>query len=90
MKHRGRYLIRRAVRAVDHNLQSTQRQLGGKRALAKFNVATGRIVQAFSFAQFTGRHATQTAIKLGLNAQLGIVGEFVAVAVKKLDAVVGK
>ena len=51
MKHHGRDVIGRAMRAVDHNLQALERQVVGERAFAKFDVTPGGIVKPAGFSQ---------------------------------------
>ena len=51
VQHRRRDVVARAVRAVDDEAQSTQVELGRKRALAKFDVAACRIVDPPRFAK---------------------------------------
>ena len=51
VKHGGGDLVGRAVRAVDHNFEPAQAELRWKRPLAKFDIATGRVVQPLGLAQ---------------------------------------
>ena len=51
VKHLGRDLVGRTVRAIDHYFEALERQVWRKRALAKLDIAARRIVQTFGFAQ---------------------------------------
>ncbi|AJP48466.1 hypothetical protein PG1C_08370 [Rugosibacter aromaticivorans] len=88
VKHLGGNVIRRAMRAIDHNLHAAQIEIVGKGALAKFNIAPRRIIHATRLAQPRRFHAAHGLLKLGFNRQFYGVRQFGALRGKKLDAVI--
>ena len=79
VEHMARDVVGRAVRAVHHDLQSAQVQFGGKGALAEFDVAAGRIVDALGFAQPVRGVGLHLLIQCRLDGALDLVGQLGAV-----------
>ena len=90
MEHLGRDLVGGPVGGVHHNLQALEGQVVGEGALAKFDVATCRIVQTPGFAQ-RGRIHPDRVLKQGrFHGLLPGVRQFLALGAEELDAVVRK
>ena len=90
MKHHGRDLVGRAVRAIDHEFQSSECQVMGKGAFAKLDVAPGRVFQPARLAQRGGIDPRGRLLQGGLHRILPLIVELGALGTEKLDAVVGK
>src|SRR5690606_27100646 len=79
-------LIGRSVGTVEHNFQPTQVQrIGG--AFAEFNIATGRIVNAFGLTQLGRIDTGHGFIQPGFDGQLGFIGQFLTGKAEYLNAV---
>ena len=88
MEHVRRDVVCCAVRAVDDDLQPLEIELVGKSALAEFDVAPARIVDAERLAQLLRRHAGDRAVHAALDRVLDLVGKLRPRGGKELDAVV--
>ena len=90
MKNVGRHMIGRPMGSIDHQTKASQAEPKWKGALAEFDVATGRIVQATGLAQHVRICADQWTVERGLDLELNRIGQLLAMAIEKLDAVVFK
>ena len=89
MEHLGCHLVGRAVRCVHHNLEPLQRQVVGKGAFAKLDVAPRRVIQPPRLAQ-AGRVGPHGGLgQCGLHRHLPLVRQLGALRTEELDAVVG-
>ena len=70
VEHRRRDVVARAVRAVDDETQPAQVPLGRKRALAKFDVAAGGVIDAARFAKVGRRRAHERHVHCTLDFYL--------------------
>ena len=82
-----RNVVRRAMRAIQHDFHAEQVQIVRKRALAELDVAAGGILYAAGAAQRIRRRVLHRLFQLGFDLQLGLVRQLVA-AGRELDAVV--
>src|SRR3569623_1339028 len=76
LEHAGRDVIGGPVRAVDHDLQTAKFHDGRDAALAEFDIAAGGVADAFGLAE------------VGLDRELQLVGELVALRREKFDAII--
>ena len=90
MKHLGRNVVGRAVRAIDHNFQAPKAQIIGKRAFAKFDVAPCGIVKPAGFSKRCRIGPDRRLVERSFNRGFPVVIELGAARAEKLDAVVGK
>src|SRR3546814_9910986 len=81
-------MVRRPVGRIDHNRKARQVQLVGKRAFAKFDIASGSIVDPPSAAQGPGTDQAQELVDRRFYLGQDLVGQLNALSRKELDAVV--
>src|SRR5690606_863561 len=85
-EHAGSYVVGGAVGAVHDDLQAVKAEAPGHGALAKFNVASGGILNPTRLAQALG--GDHGYFQVILDLLFYVVGQLGAVAAEKLDAVV--
>ena len=88
MKYWRCSVIGSTIGAIDHNLQSFEIKVLWKSGFAKLNVAPCGIIQSKCLANFVGADTAHRFLELRLNLKLRRIGELVALAIKKLDAVI--
>ena len=88
MEHVRRDVVRRAVRAVDDELQPLEIELVGKGAFAEFDIPAAGVVDAERLAQLLRRYAGDRPVHAALDRVLDLVGKLGAQGGKEFDAVV--
>ncbi len=87
-EHLRRDLIRRAVRAVEHDRKSAQAERGRHGRLAELGVARGGVLDADHLADRFGVDRRELGFELALDRVLDVVVELLAGRREELDAVV--
>jgi len=73
VEHVGRDVIRRAVGAIDHQLEPAQVEIGRKAALAKLDIAPGCIGHTKGTAELSCRATGDRLVQPRLDARLEVV-----------------
>ena len=84
-----RDLVSRAMGRIDDDFQSFEREVAGKCAFGKFDVAACGIVQAAGFTQVFARCPNGRIQQGGFDSQLPTIGQLCAMGTEEFDAVVG-
>ena len=74
--------------AVNHQTQAAEAVFPGQGGLAKFHVASGRIIKAGCLAQFRGLYRCHRLCQGCLNGQFQIIRQLGTAARKEFDAIV--
>ena len=90
MKDLGCDVIRRAMRSIDHDLQTLEREVVGEGAFAKLDIAPCRVIQPARLAQLGRLSPDGRLLQSFFDRNLPRVGQLAALCAEKLDAVVGK
>ena len=88
MQYGRRDLVGSAMGRIDHDLQTLEGQIAGKRGFAKLDVTAGGIVEAPRLAQVGRGGPLRRLVQGGLDLALPVVAEFAALGAEELDAVV--
>src|SRR4051812_18753026 len=88
MEYARRNRVRRAVRAIDHDLHALEIEIAREGRFAEFYVARPRIVAPAHLAELRRRVAAHRLVHFGLDRRLDLVRKLEAVAGEELDAVV--
>src|SRR5437588_4967046 len=89
-KSLGRNVIRSAVGAIDHDLETVEPQMLGESVLGELDVAAACVVDPAGAADHLGLGELRLLFEASLDVPLGFVAELVAIRAEQLDAVVGE